>query len=161
MFLQKNKCVISSIKNSEEGVAFSNLSYDDLQNLTETHLYQADMPSVLRFAIEYDGQKAGEISLKSIRWFNHKAEVAVFIHKPFRGKGLAEEALRMLIHYAFHTMNFYRIEAEVVAYNPAAKVVFEKLGFKQEGVLREAKYFNGEYHDIYSYGLLAREWKSK
>ncbi len=160
MFLQKNQCIISSIENTDEGIAFSELGYDDLQNLTETHLYQTEMPSVLRFAIEYDGQQAGEISLKSIRWFNHKAEIAIFIHKPFRGKGLAEQALRMMLHYAFHTMNFYRIEAEVVAYNPAARAVFEKLGFKQEGVLREAKFFAGKYHDIYAYGLLAKEWRS-
>ena len=55
-------------------------------------------------------------------------------------------------------MNFHRIEAEVVEYNLAGKHLFEKLGFKQEGVLREAKYFEGKYYNIFSYGLLAKEW---
>ena len=44
-------------------------------------------------------------------------------------------------------------------YNPFAKVLFEKLGFAQEGILREAKFFEGNYHDIISYGILAEEWK--
>ncbi len=158
MYLHDKDCVIRSVKESEESIRFSDLSYEDLQTLTETHLYQSEMPSQLHFKIEYENETAGEISLKSIRWFNHKAEIAVFILKPFRRKGLAEQALRMLLDYAFNTMNFYRLEAEVVDYNPAAKALFEKLGFIQEGVLREAKFYAGTYHNIYSYGLLAKEW---
>ncbi len=158
MFLQNEKCIIRSVKESEEDIPFSEFSYDEVQNLTETHLYQSEMPSELHFAIEYEGKRAGEISLKSIRWFNRKAEIAIFILNPFRGKGLAEKALHMLLDYAFNTMNFYRLEAEVVDYNPAAKALFEKLGFVREGVLREAKFSNGRYHDIFSYGLLAKEW---
>lgn len=158
MIVQNKQCRIRSIRDSEKGISYSELPYRDLQNLTETHLYQAEMPSELRFAIESENEIAGEISLKSIRWFNRKAEIAIFILEPFRGKGLAEQALRLLLEYVFKTMNFYRIEAEVVAYNPAAKALFEKLGFIREGVLREAKYFDGSYHDIFRYGLLAKEW---
>jgi len=158
MFLKNEKCIIRAIDNSEERINFSEQPYSEIENLTETHLYASEMPKELFFSVEYEGKRAGEMSLKSIRWFNHKAEIAVFILKPFRRKGLAEQALRMLLDYAFHTMNFYRIEAEVVDYNPAARALFEKLGFTQEGVLREAKFYAGTYHDIYSYGLLSKEW---
>ena len=160
MLLQNEHCIIRSIGDSENGISFSELPYGELQNLTETHLYQSEMPSELVFAIEFEGKRAGEVSLKSVRWFNRKAEIAIFILEPFRGKGLAEKALRLLINHAFNTMNFYRLEAEVVDYNPAAKALFEKLGFVKEGILRDAKFFNGSYHDIYAYGLLAKEWKN-
>ncbi len=159
MLLQNEHCRIHSLGSSEEGISFSEFPYGELQNLTETHLYQYNMPSELIFSIESEGETAGEISLKSLRWFNRKAEIAVFILKEFRGKGLAEQALRLLLDYVFNTMNFHRLEAEVVAYNPAAKALFEKIGFVQEGILREAKFFKGRYHDIFSYGLLAKEWK--
>ena len=158
MLLQNEQCNIRSIGDSENRISFSEPPYGELQNLTETHLYEEKMPSELIFSVEFEGERAGEVSLKSVRWFNRKAEIAVFILKEFRGKGLAEKALRLLINHAFNTMNFYRLEAEVVDYNPAAKTLFEKLGFVQEGVLREAKFFNGSYHDIFSYGLLAKEW---
>ena len=158
MYLKNKQCVIRSVKKTDARVSFSELEYSELQNLTETHLYQSEMPAELIFTVENEGKQAGEISLKSIRWFNRKAEIAIFISEPFRGRGLAQETLKMVIEYAFYTMNFYRLEAEVVDYNPAAKALFEKLGFVQEGVLREAKYFHGKYHDIYRYGLLAKEW---
>jgi len=159
MLLQNEHCSIRSIGDAENRIAFSELPYGELQNLTETHLYEERMVSELIFSVEFEGKRAGEVSLKSVRWFNRKAEIAVFILKEFRGKRMAEQALRLLINHAFNTMNFYRLEAEVVAYNPIAKALFEKLGFVQEGILREAKFFNGSYHDIYVFGLLATEWK--
>jgi len=154
-----NNVTIRSTPDSDEKIDYSNLEYEELQSLTETHLYDQTMPSQLIYAIEFENQLVGELSLKSIRWFNRKAEIGIFIHKDFRKKGIAANVLKLLLNHAFNTMNFHRLEAEVVDYNPFAKVLFEKLGFVQEGILREAKFFEGNYHDIISYGILAEEWK--
>jgi len=159
MILNKDKLTIRSVPIADNGMEFKNLEYGDLQNLTETHLYDKSMPVELRFTIQYEQDIVGEISLKSLRWYNRKAEISIYLENRVRGKGLAKNALSMLMNYAFNTMNLHRIEAEVVDYNPAGKNEFENLGFKQEGVLREAKYFDGKYHDIYSYGLLKSEWQ--
>ena len=56
-------------------------------------------------------------------------------------------------------MNLHRLEAEVVANNKVSINLIEKLGFKKEGTLREAKYSNGTYYDIYRFGLLRKEYK--
>ena len=159
MVKKTNKVTIRSTSDSEEKIDYSNLEYNELQSLTETHLYDQSMPSQLFFAIEFENEQVGEMSLKSIRWFNRKAEIGIYLLKDFRKKGIAATALKLLLNHSFKTMNFHRLEAEVVDYNPQAKVLFEKLGFLQEGILREAKFFEGNYHDIISYGILAEEWK--
>ena len=55
-------------------------------------------------------------------------------------------------------MNLYRLEAEVVDGNEASLKMVKKMGFKEEGRLREAKFVNGEYRDLLRYGLLMREY---
>lgn len=58
-------------------------------------------------------------------------------------------------------MNLHRLEAEVIETNSASIKLIEKFGFKKEGVLREAKFQNGKFIDIYRYGLLRSEYKNK
>lgn len=159
MYKEKDKIGIRSLNGGEGQIDYARLSYEDVQNLTETHLYDEPMPYELIFSIDFETKMVGEISLKSIRWFNRKAEIGIYIQQGFREKGIAGQALRLFIGYVFNTMNFHRLEAEVVDYNSSAKRLFENLGFKQEGILREAKFFNGRFHDIISYGILASEWK--
>lgn len=132
-----------------------------LDYLSEVHRYPSGMPSALHFRIEFQGQVIGGAALKSIKWFNRKAEVSIFLDPRHQGKGLGKQALKKLIDFAFQTMNLYRLEAEVVDYNEAAKKLFPGAGFREEGRLREAKFFEGSYHDILRYGLLRREYEEK
>ncbi len=133
-------------------------AYEDVQNLSEVHLYPADMPTALHFKICLAEETIGEISLKNIRWFNRKAEFSVFLKKDARGRGLGKQALEMLMEYVFLTMNLHRLEAEVIAYNKTMQAILEKMGFQPEGELREAKYFNGKYYSIFRFGLLRKEY---
>lgn len=135
--------------------------FDILKNLSEVNLYDQPMPSELNFRIERDKQTVGVISLKSIRWFNRKAEISILVKAEFQGKGIAKKALNTLLNYAFNAMNFHRIEAEIFAYNKVGIALVEKLGFIREGILREARYLDGQYHDIIRYGLLKEEYGTK
>lgn len=49
--------------------------------------------------------------------------------------------------------------ARVFEHNDASIRVLEKLGFQQEGCLREHAYIRGAYRDTYLFGLLADEWE--
>ena len=61
--------------------------------------------------------------------------------------------------YLFFTLNFHRLEAEVIAGNDRAVSLVKKAGFVEEGRLREAKFIDGIYHDILRFGLLRPEYK--
>jgi len=75
------------------------------------------------------------------------------------GNGIMTEALSAICRFGFEQMGLHRIEADVSADNPASGRVLEKLGFKQEGRLREQYWEWGEFHDLLLYSLLRREFE--
>lgn len=129
------------------------------KNLTERWLYPAGMPDSIVFAIFHENQIAGSCALKTIRWFNRKAELSLFLDPAFQKKGIGSNALIALMKHAFFSMNFYRLEAEVIEYNQPALILVRKFGFVEEGRLRQAKYFDGKYFDILRFGLLKIEFE--
>jgi RimJ/RimL family protein N-acetyltransferase len=131
---------------------------DILATMSEKRWYRLNMPERIEYRLEAKGQLVGSITLSNIRWFNHKAMVSVFIKLPEQNKGYAKRSLRMIIDHCFNMLNFHRLEAEIVDYNEKSVKLFESLGFEHEGTLREAKYYEGKYHDIYVYGLLKHSY---
>ena len=127
-------------------------------HLSEKVLYAQNMPDRMTFKIQYEGKTVGAAELLNIRWYNHKAEIRFWLLPEARGKGLAKTALELLMDLAFNTLNLHRLEAEVYDYNSKAQKLVEKLGFRKEGTLREAKFYNGTYHDIIRYGILRQEF---
>jgi ribosomal-protein-alanine N-acetyltransferase len=75
------------------------------------------------------------------------------------GQGVATEAARTLLHWAFDTLDLNRVQAETDTRNTASSRVLEKLGFVREGTLREDCIVDGEVSDSWVYGLLRREWE--
>jgi [ribosomal protein S5]-alanine N-acetyltransferase len=75
------------------------------------------------------------------------------------GHGYATEAARVLLRWAFDTLDLNRVQAETDTRNVASARVLEKLGFVREGTLREDCVVNGEVSDSWVYGLIRREWR--
>ena len=75
------------------------------------------------------------------------------------GHGYATEAARVLLRWAFDTLDLNRVQAETDTRNVASARVLEKLGFVREGTLRENCVVNGEVSDSWVYGLIRREWR--
>ena len=155
-----NLRIVSTISDDPE---IKKLSQDIsiLENLSETRLYPPNMPSSMVFRIEHEDTLIGEIGFRTIKWFNRKAEISLFITPEYQGKGHGKQALLMLMKFAFKKMNMYRLEAEVIDNNDRAKSLVEKLGFVLEGRLRDAKYNDGNYYDILRYGMLISEYDEK
>jgi [ribosomal protein S5]-alanine N-acetyltransferase len=74
------------------------------------------------------------------------------------GQGIATEATRALLHWAFATLDLNRVQAMTDTRNLASARVLEKLGFLREGTLREDCIVNGEVSDSWVFGLLRRDW---
>lgn len=75
-----------------------------------------------------------------------------------QGQGVMAEALRAIFTWAFATMDVDRIEAQVHPDNAPSLVLLERLGFVEEGLLREAGYWLERRHDLVQLGLLRREF---
>jgi ribosomal-protein-alanine N-acetyltransferase len=76
------------------------------------------------------------------------------------GKGYMTEALRAVVQNGFERMGLNRIDALVSIENDPSVKLLQKLGFKQEGVLRDYFCLDGKFYDHYLLALLQREWKS-
>jgi [ribosomal protein S5]-alanine N-acetyltransferase len=88
-----------------------------------------------------------------------RTELGYVLGRAHWGRGLMREALAALIGFAFNTLALNRIEAEVNPANTASLALLARLGFQQEGVLRERWAAKGQTYNVVAHGLLRREWK--
>ena len=158
MWLKNDRMHLRLLANLDDELRRLQSELSEWQNLSEKTLYPSAMPDQMIFKIRMADTTVGMVQLSNIRWYNRKAEIRVWVVPNAQGKGIASSALKMLFEFAFKTLNFHRLEAEVYSFNSKALHLMEKLGFKQEGILREAKYFNGQYHNIIRFGILKKEF---
>ncbi|MCB2307230.1 GNAT family N-acetyltransferase [Clostridium estertheticum] len=102
----------------------------------------------------------GVTGFENIYWNNGTALIYIGLGESGnRGQGYGKEALKLTIEFGFEELNFHRIYLTVLEYNEPAIKLYEKLGFKREGVYREFIHRDGRRYDMYLYGLLRPEWE--
>ncbi len=74
-------------------------------------------------------------------------------------KGIMTEALKAIIKWGFHELNFKRIEAMVMVENTASIKLLGSLGFVEEGLLREYGFWKRQFHDLKVFSLLRRDYQ--
>ena len=104
------------------------------------------------------GAVVGEVVLKDWDADCGTAHFRTFLGAAGRDRGLGTESLRLLLAYAFDTVGLHRVGLEVLAHNPRARHVYEKVGFVLEGTRREEYLLDGHRIDAHDMGILAREW---
>jgi RimJ/RimL family protein N-acetyltransferase len=77
------------------------------------------------------------------------------------GQGYGTEALSLLLDYAFGYLGFHRVSVGVVGFNERAIRLYEKAGFKKEGIQREGYYYNHKYHDFVMMSILEDEFRGR
>ena len=74
------------------------------------------------------------------------------------GRGYGSEALVLWVDHLFSQSEFHRIGLATYSFNVAMQRVAEKSGFTLEGREREIRFWDGEWIDRLTYGLLREEW---
>ncbi|RSK29356.1 N-acetyltransferase [Bacillus sp. HMF5848] len=106
-----------------------------------------------------DDEIVGEVVLNDIDWKNRSASTRIGIFQEEDcNKKFGTEALSLLLQYGFGMYQLHRIELQVYSFNERAIRVYEKLGFKQEGVLRDCLFYNNQYHDAIVMSILETEF---
>jgi ribosomal-protein-serine acetyltransferase len=113
----------------------------------------------LAAGIWYKGKLVGFVDAQRIMWSHKKTEIGYWLGTSFEGKGIMTRACRAIIDYNFSELGLNRIEIECAADNRPSREIPERLGFTQEGVIRQAAWLNGRFVDYVLYGLLAEEWR--
>jgi RimJ/RimL family protein N-acetyltransferase len=106
-----------------------------------------------------EGKLLGNCGFQEIDNLNQTAETGIFIgDKNYWNKGYGTEALSLLMDYGFKALNLHNIFLRVYSFNQQAIRSYEKIGFKQIGIRREALYRNFERHDIIFMDLLRKDF---
>jgi len=69
------------------------------------------------------------------------------------------EAVRALVEYAFDAWKLNRVEIRAAVGNAKSRAIPERLGFMEEGLLREAERIGVRYEDLVVYAMLAKDWR--
>jgi RimJ/RimL family protein N-acetyltransferase len=115
-------------------------------------------PNVVYFGIAKKGENEliGYVHLDGIMW-NHRLcrDIGILIgEKSEWTKGYGTEAMKLMIDHAFNTLGLHRLELMTFPFNRRGLRVWEKCGFKKEGLMRKARLSEGDWHDIIFFGLL-------
>ncbi|MET9063879.1 GNAT family N-acetyltransferase [Streptosporangium sandarakinum] len=105
-----------------------------------------------------DGRTIGIVALREAEPEIGEAKLDIYLgEKDTWGQGYATDAMRTICRYGFGKMRLHRISLTAVAENEAARRVYEKVGFVEEGRMREAFRRDGKWHDKVIMGLLEDE----
>jgi ribosomal-protein-serine acetyltransferase len=131
---------------------------DEMIVFVESTLRQLSSNQGFQTAIWHHGQIVGIIGYHHLEWANRSTCIGYWLDERFQGKGIMTKACRALVDYAFDEWKLNRIEIRCAEGNLKSRGIPERLGFKPEGLLREAEWLYDHYVDHVAYGMLAKDW---
>jgi ribosomal-protein-serine acetyltransferase len=136
-------------------------SLEDIRIYTRNMLMQFADKGIIQTGIWHQSRLVGAIGYPHLDWEDHKVEIGYWIDAGMQGRGIVTKACRTLVTYAFEQYNLNKVEIHCATGNTRSRAVPERLGFTQEGTIRQAEWLNDHYVDMVIYGMLASEWTSR
>lgn len=139
-----------------------------VDSMTSSFQYHSIIPTWLKqFAdnlgfntgIRYRGKLVGAIGFHHIDWHNSQTSMGYYLSEEAQGHGIMTRAVQALMNYAFFELGLHRIEVRCGEQNVKSRAIPERLGFVQEGVIRDGERLNGKFHNLVVYSMLSSEWK--
>lgn len=90
-----------------------------------------------------------------------RPSLAYWLVPEYQGDGYGTEAASLVVDHLFATTNVRGVHAWTLGFNDASGALLERLGFEEEGRLRDHVFARGDYTDAVHYGLLREEWEEE
>jgi RimJ/RimL family protein N-acetyltransferase len=113
--------------------------------------------------IEADGTLVGTVGLHEIDLHLRTARLGLLVFDPAsRGRGYGTAAITAMLAIAFDAagLALNKVYLNVFAENVRSRTLYAKIGFVQEGVLRQEYLLDGTYHDMVRMSMLRSEWET-
>jgi UDP-4-amino-4,6-dideoxy-N-acetyl-beta-L-altrosamine N-acetyltransferase len=81
-----------------------------------------------------------------------------FYADPNKNKGVGRKLGETALNFAFGPLNLHKVCGQAILTNQASVNFHKRLGFLQEGILRDQKFIAGVYHPLVCFGMLNHEW---
>ncbi|MGZ4267965.1 MAG: GNAT family N-acetyltransferase [Solirubrobacteraceae bacterium] len=115
----------------------------------------------LQFAVAERGRIVGTAGYHRVDWRNLATSVGYWLAQDAQGRGIVTRAVAAMLDQAFGAWELHRVEIRAATGNARSRAVAERLGFTQEGVLRDAERHADGYHDLVVYAMLAADWNRR
>jgi len=115
----------------------------------------------LTLGIMCNARLVGVIGQHYVDSLNRRTEIGYWIDEQHQGRGIITQSTARLTDYAFREQDCNRVILQCAAGNLKSRAVAERLGFVQEGILREAEWLYDHYVDLVVYSMLKRIWMTR
>lgn len=112
----------------------------------------------VQFAIVEAGRIAGVIGFHEIDRPHAQVGIGYWVAEDRQGRGLVTSAVQTLVKMAFVQLGLNRVEIHVATENARSRAIPERLGFRHEGLLRQAERLYDRFMDLDAYSLIAADW---
>ncbi|WP_315108085.1 GNAT family protein [Clostridium intestinale] len=133
----------------------------EIENYIDRVAADSDRVDFLIFS-KQDNKLVGEVVINEVDRNNRCGNIRVLINrKEDFSKGYGTEAMILALNYGFGMFNLHRIELEAYPFNNRAIHVYEKIGFKREGLRKDGAYYNHKYYDMITMSFLENEFRER
>jgi ribosomal-protein-serine acetyltransferase len=134
---------------------------DDLRNFLAAKEADNAARISLTTHIRYRGELCGAIGLHNIDRMHRNTSVGYWIGKAFSGRGIVTRACHAIVAEGFRNYDLHRIEIRCATANTLSSAIPKRLGFRQEGLLREAEWLYDHWVDLLVFGMLEPDWTTR
>jgi len=121
-------------------------------------LRRARLGTSLPFAVRVDGRLAGQVTIDNVvRGALRAGYLGYWIDREVAGRGVGSLAVALVCDHAFTQVGLHRLQADIRPENLPSQRLVERLGFRQEGLLRRYLDIDGDWRDHLAYALLAED----
>jgi RimJ/RimL family protein N-acetyltransferase len=104
----------------------------------------------------------GQIGIHQIHARSQVGRLGIVIaSRDDMGKGHGSAAIRAVLDHAFGRLRLHKLWVMMFARNTRTRGICQRIGFVEEGVLREEYFHDGQWHDMVRLSLLQREWDAR
>jgi len=144
---------------NDRSLVILNNNYDPIHEINHdnwfTNIIQKKDVRIFAIRLVSNEEIIGICQLFNIDFINSNAELQIRIgNSTYQGKGLGREAVKAVLQYSFNDLGLHRVYLKVFSTNVYAIKAYQKLGFNQEGILKEAAFINGRFIDILMMAIL-------
>lgn len=101
-----------------------------------------------------ESKMIGTVSFHHIDKEHYRAEIGYMLHPDYWKQGIISEAVKEILNYGFHSLNFHSVEAHIDPTNKGSEKVLQKFNFVKEAYFKENYFYNGQFLDSAVYSLL-------